>query len=779
MKKVLIIMLVMASCMQLQSQDRFIRRNGQDLFLNGMNLAWMSYANDLGAFNEAAFIKAVTSIRESGGNTIRWWLHVNGQNSPQFTGDKVSGISQTNLANLKRALDIAAENGVVLDLCLWSFGMLDKTYTAAVLDRNTKLLTDTAYTNAYIRNALLPMVRYVKNHPGLLCWEVFNEPEGMSTEYGWSDYQHVNMSYIQKFVNLVAGAIHREDSTLKVSNGTVTLRTATDMDGFTNFYRPDRLIKAGGDSLGTLDFYMVHYYTANGTQYSPFRKPASYWKLDKPLVIGEFSAKGITEAGAPAQTPEELYNWAYDQGYAGALSWTYTNHDGNGGLPDCGAAMLKIAFNHSDHVILKDAKPFNFNPYQKKPLYIGWKYKGTKDTIRISPLLAYITDKEDSSLLTFTVKSTTNPVAANIKSNDTLELISSEATEAGVYTTLITATDTGNKSITLPVFMSVIDTTSDDVLLNRPLYVSSIESTQYYGHFANDNSDTTRFSTEYADNQSMLFVLDKEYTLQRMLMKWEAAYGKAYSIELSTDSANWTKVYSCTNENGGYDKIVFSPTKAKYVKVNLEKRGTQWGFSLFTIQAFEDAIANNAPYFLPKISDTTFYTRTRFTLNLSQSAKDSDLGDRIKYRLALLNNANLPTFITFNDSTYVLTGRPTSTDTTVLTFVITATDIEGAEATDTFSVKITQKTAIENIARNNVRLYPNPVSDKLIIENAENIDCILIFSTDGKLLNKYAVKTSVLNGKYELYLGQLNAGNYLVHLQSKSGNTIAPITVIK
>ncbi len=51
------------------------------------------------------------------------------------------------------------------------------------LNRNKKFLTDTSYIQAYIRNALIPMVDSVKGNTAVVAWKIFNEPEGMSIEY--------------------------------------------------------------------------------------------------------------------------------------------------------------------------------------------------------------------------------------------------------------------------------------------------------------------------------------------------------------------------------------------------------------------------------------------------------------------------------------------------------------------------------------------------------------------------------------------------------------------
>jgi hypothetical protein len=93
---------------------------------------------------------------------------------------------------------------------------------------------------------------------------------------------------------------------------------------------------------------MVHYYDWGGTAISPFHHPASYWGLDKPLVIGEFSAHGPY----PGIDPKTAYNYLFQNGYAGGLSWTWTGHDGNGNVTDASEGMLDLYYSHPSEIVI-------------------------------------------------------------------------------------------------------------------------------------------------------------------------------------------------------------------------------------------------------------------------------------------------------------------------------------------------------------------------------------------------------------------------------------------
>lgn len=320
---------------------------GRPVFLSGMNLAWIHFGNDLDDFDETTFKQALKEIRTAGGNCIRWWLHTTGTKSPIFGADQfVAGISPQTIPNLKKALDLALEEKIGLILTLWSFDMLQD--QGQDLAATKRLVEDPAATGQYIRNALTPMVKAVKGHPAIVAWEVCNEPEGMTATYGWS-YVRTGMRYVQQFTNLIAGAIHRKDPQALVTNGSWSLWVVANGHGLANLYSDTQLIKAGGDELGYLDFYQIHYYPEWGDEsLSPFHHPAAYWNLDKPLLIGEFPAKGVIDLGRGFRpkttlTPEEAYRYALENGYAGVLSWTWTGHDGNGGANDAAPGMKIVS----------------------------------------------------------------------------------------------------------------------------------------------------------------------------------------------------------------------------------------------------------------------------------------------------------------------------------------------------------------------------------------------------------------------------------------------------
>lgn len=320
------LVIILLGYTNLKCQDNRIEFNGKKIFLNGANIAWINFGADVGPGKTdfEGFRKIFIQAHENGGNCMRLWLHINGTVTPEYTGLAVSGPGAGTISDIRQIVNLACEQNMGLILCLWSFDMLRKKLGEAILVRNKSMLTIDSLTESYIQNALVPMVDSLKGNRGIVAWEIFNEPEGMCPDVtwgGWDFNEHVSIKNIQRFVNKCAASIHQTDPDAKVTNGTWSLIAATDVGGYTNYYTDERLIAAGGERDGILDFYSLHHY--DWLDKSPFLHPCDYWKWDKPVVIAEFFPQ-CKNCG-----PFSNYEYLYENGYAGALGWDWYGKSGD------------------------------------------------------------------------------------------------------------------------------------------------------------------------------------------------------------------------------------------------------------------------------------------------------------------------------------------------------------------------------------------------------------------------------------------------------------------
>jgi hypothetical protein len=307
-------------------------------FASGLNVAWVNFASDIPNPNLATFKAIFTNSAAVGGRVIRWWFHVNGTVTPGYGSDgKVLALTPAAINDVVSLANLAHTSGVALDISLWSFDMLQggEGISTTLFTNNMNLLTVDDNRNLYVSRVLVPLVTALKGNPGVYSYEIFNEPEGMTMQHGWTGKQggmEIDQMYVQKTVNVFAAAIHSTDPNARVTSGAQTFGTcANGVSGMTNLYSDSALTAVGKMANGTLDFYEVHYYESNNpgaTTYSCFANPASHWGLDKNVVMGEFWA--ITTDGVNGS---DVYTSLYNNGYNGAWAWNYDTNDDMGGNP--------------------------------------------------------------------------------------------------------------------------------------------------------------------------------------------------------------------------------------------------------------------------------------------------------------------------------------------------------------------------------------------------------------------------------------------------------------
>lgn len=120
---------------------------------------------------------------------------------------------------------------------------------------------------------------------------------------------------------------------------------------------------------------------------------------------------------------------------------------------------------------------------------------------------------------------------------------------------------------------------------NRPAYASSVESAGTPATAAVDGNTTTRWSSQFSDPQWLYVDLGQVATINQVVLQWEAAYGKQYQIQVSTDAQTWTTIYTQANGAGGIETLTVAGS-GRYVRLYGTQRGTGYGYSLWEFQVY-------------------------------------------------------------------------------------------------------------------------------------------------------------------------------------------------
>lgn len=125
-----------------------------------------------------------------------------------------------------------------------------------------------------------------------------------------------------------------------------------------------------------------------------------------------------------------------------------------------------------------------------------------------------------------------------------------------------------------------------DLALGKPVQASTIQDENLRAEFAVDGDAGTRWSTEFGDPQWIRVDLGKVEAVGQALLRWETAFASSYTIDVSLDGEQWRQVYSTESGQGDEEMITFAPIAARYVRLTGLKRGTQYGYSLYSIGVY-------------------------------------------------------------------------------------------------------------------------------------------------------------------------------------------------
>lgn len=296
---------------------------GGQWFLLGANYPWYSYGADFGSnawgrrgvhATSAQVDADFGRMAAMGIHSTRWWVFADGRAGIQFdTAGMPTGLDTDVFPDLDAAMAIAAHHRVYLDLVLLDFSWMSKpqVVNGVQLGGHANVINTVAGQQALLSRVFLPVFQRYGHNPQVISWEVMNEPEWAIADdnaVNGNISQPSSLANFLSFTRLVVGAVHANTASY------VTMGEAA--------------MKWDQQWVGQgLDFYQIHFYDWMHpySNTNLFGALYSSLGLDRPVVVGEFPAAN----SSTANLQQYLDTW-FNNGYAGAWSWSFRGIDGAG-----------------------------------------------------------------------------------------------------------------------------------------------------------------------------------------------------------------------------------------------------------------------------------------------------------------------------------------------------------------------------------------------------------------------------------------------------------------
>lgn len=110
-----------------------------------------------------------------------------------------------------------------------------------------------------------------------------------------------------------------------------------------------------------------------------------------------------------------------------------------------------------------------------------------------------------------------------------------------------------------------------------------------------DGNENTRWSSGFSDDQFLTVDFGASVAINRVRIVWENAHATEYELQVSDDNRTWSTIKSVQNSQGGAEDWSGLSGTGRYLRMKGLKRSSQYGYSIFEIQAFSGAPASPPP----------------------------------------------------------------------------------------------------------------------------------------------------------------------------------------
>ncbi|MEW2609173.1 beta-N-acetylglucosaminidase domain-containing protein [Streptomyces sp. NPDC047880] len=115
---------------------------------------------------------------------------------------------------------------------------------------------------------------------------------------------------------------------------------------------------------------------------------------------------------------------------------------------------------------------------------------------------------------------------------------------------------------------------------------SGDETPDFPASAANDGDPETRWSSPVDDGAWWQVELARPARLGRVALHWQDAHPSAYRVQVSPDGRRWRTAATVRDSGGGRESVPMDERDVRFVRVQGDKRATQYGYSLWSAEAY-------------------------------------------------------------------------------------------------------------------------------------------------------------------------------------------------
>ncbi|WP_335936290.1 beta-N-acetylglucosaminidase domain-containing protein [Streptomyces sp. PTD5-9] len=125
-----------------------------------------------------------------------------------------------------------------------------------------------------------------------------------------------------------------------------------------------------------------------------------------------------------------------------------------------------------------------------------------------------------------------------------------------------------------------------DLLRGAAASSSGDETPDFPAAAASDGDPETRWSSPAEDGAWWQAELPRPARIGQVVLHWQDAYASRYRIQVSADGRNWRTAATVRDGRGGRESVRMDAKDTRFLRVLGEARGTAFGYSLWTVEAY-------------------------------------------------------------------------------------------------------------------------------------------------------------------------------------------------